>query len=188
MIINAEKSWTLYPVSTWLLTKCEDELIPLLTLTVNTYIIVMCGFFQGTWKDISYTIDQGNYTWFKNLKTYRQVSKLQFLSKLIERVKRVQLINRLDKKGLYKVFPSAYRQSPQVSNLYKHDLLHVEIKNLLFGVTQGSVLGPALSRQNYPKAFVNILSMLMILSSIQLSNHLACHPNMTLYFGLKYIF
>ena len=44
------------------------------------------------------------------LKNYRPVSNLLFLSKLIERIVCVQLVNHLDKNGLYEVFQSAYRQ------------------------------------------------------------------------------
>ena len=43
-------------------------------------------------------------------KNYRPVSNLSFLSKLIERIVCVQLVNHLDKNGLYEVFQSAYRQ------------------------------------------------------------------------------
>ena len=35
---------------------------------------------------------------------YRPVSNLSFLSKLIERIVCVQLVNHLDKNGLYEVF------------------------------------------------------------------------------------
>ena len=44
------------------------------------------------------------------LKNYRPVSNLSFLSKLIERIVCVQLVNHLDKNGLYEIFQSAYRQ------------------------------------------------------------------------------
>ena len=44
------------------------------------------------------------------LKSYRPVSNLSFLSKLTERIVYVQLVNHLDKNGLYKVFQSTYRQ------------------------------------------------------------------------------
>ena len=44
------------------------------------------------------------------LNNYRPVSNLSFLSKLIERIVCVQLVNHLDKNGLYEVFQSAYRQ------------------------------------------------------------------------------
>ena len=37
-------------------------------------------------------------------------SNLSFVSKLIERIVCVQLVNHLDKNGLYEVFQSAYRQ------------------------------------------------------------------------------
>ena len=43
-------------------------------------------------------------------KNYRPVSNLSFLSKLIERIVCIQLVNHLDKNGLYEVFQSAYRQ------------------------------------------------------------------------------
>ena len=44
------------------------------------------------------------------LKNYRPVSNLSFLSKLIERLVCVQLVNHLGKNGLYEVFQSAYRE------------------------------------------------------------------------------
>ena len=44
------------------------------------------------------------------LKNYRPVSNPSFLSKLFERIVCVQLVNHLDKNGLYEVFQSAYRQ------------------------------------------------------------------------------
>ena len=43
-------------------------------------------------------------------KNYRLVSNLSLFSKLIERIVCVQLVNHLDKNGLYEVFQSAYRQ------------------------------------------------------------------------------
>ena len=47
---------------------------------------------------------------WKNIKKYRPVSNISLLSKLIERKVCVQLVNHLDKNGLYEVFQSAYRQ------------------------------------------------------------------------------
>ena len=44
------------------------------------------------------------------LKNYRPVSNLSFLSKLIDRMACVQLVNHLDKIGPYEVFQSAYKQ------------------------------------------------------------------------------
>ena len=46
----------------------------------------------------------------ENLKNYRPVFNLSFISKSIERIVCVSLVNHLDKNGLYKVFQSAYRQ------------------------------------------------------------------------------
>ena len=68
----------------------------------------MCRVSQGTCKDISDTLDQENHTWLRN--SQELVCNLSFLSKLIERIICVQLVNHLDKNGLCVVFQSAYRQ------------------------------------------------------------------------------
>ena len=60
------------------------------------------------------------------LKNYRPVSNLSFLSKLIERIVCVQLVNHLDKNGLYEVFQTAYRQlhsTETASLLVQNDIL-----------------------------------------------------------------
>ena len=44
------------------------------------------------------------------LKNYRPVSNLSFISKLLERIVCVQLVDHLNVNGLYEVFQSAYRQ------------------------------------------------------------------------------
>ena len=44
------------------------------------------------------------------MKNFRQVSNLSFLSKLIERIVCVQLVDHLKHNNLYEVFQSAYRQ------------------------------------------------------------------------------
>ena len=43
-------------------------------------------------------------------KNYRPVSNLSFVSKLIERIVCVQLVDHLKENDLYEIFPSSYRQ------------------------------------------------------------------------------
>ena len=103
------KSCAVDPIPTWLLKKCEDELIPVFTLLVNTSL--SCAEFPKELKRAFLTpfikkiIHDAEI-----LKNYTLVSNLSFLSKLIERIVCVQLVNHLDKNGLYEVFQSAYRQ------------------------------------------------------------------------------
>ena len=103
------KSCALDPITSWLLKKCEDELIPAHTLIVNTSL--SCAEFPKELKRAFW------HPWIKKiildgeiLKNYRTVSNLLFLSKSIERIVWVQSVNHLDKNGLYEIFQSAYRQ------------------------------------------------------------------------------
>ena len=103
------KSCALDPIPTWLLKKCEDELIPVLTLIVNTSL--SCAEFPKKLKRAFLTpLIKKIILDAEIFKNYRPVSNLSFLSKLIERILCVQLVNHLDKNGLYEVFQSAYRQ------------------------------------------------------------------------------
>ena len=103
------KSCALDPIPTWLLKKCEDELIPVLTLIVDTSL--SCAEFPNELKRAFLTpLIKKIILDAKILMNYRQVSNLSFLSKLIERIVCVQLVNHLDKNGLYEIFQSAYRQ------------------------------------------------------------------------------
>ena len=102
-------SCALDPIPTWLLKKCEDELIPVLSLIVNTSL--SCAEFPKELKRAFLTpLIKKIILDVEILKNYRPISNLSFLSKLIERIVRVQLVNHLDKNGLYEVFQSAYRQ------------------------------------------------------------------------------
>ena len=102
------KSCALDHIPTWLLKKCEDKLIPVLTLIVNTSL--SCAEFP---KELNRafltTLIKKIILDAEILKNCRPDSNLSFLSKLIEDVC-VQLVNHLDKNGLYEVFQSAYRQ------------------------------------------------------------------------------
>ena len=103
------KSCALDPLPTWLLKKCEDELIPVLSLIVNTSL--SCAEFPKELKRAFLTpLIKEIILDAEIFKKYRSVSNLSFLAKLIERIVCVQLVNHLDKNGLYEVFQSAYRQ------------------------------------------------------------------------------
>ena len=82
---------------------------PVLTVIVNTSLL--CADFTPELKRAFVTplikkliLD---YEIFKN---YRPVSNLSFVSKLIERIICVQLVDRLNENDLYEIFQSAYRQ------------------------------------------------------------------------------
>ena len=93
----------------WLLKKCEDELIPVLTLIVNTSL--SCAEFPKELKMTFLTpLIKKIIRDADILKNYRPVSNLSFLSEWIERIVCVQLVNHLDKNVLYEVFQSTYRQ------------------------------------------------------------------------------
>ena len=101
------KSCALEPIPTWLLKKCEDELISVFTLIVNTSL--SCAEFPKELKMAFLTpLIKKIILDAEILKNYRPVSNLSFLFKLIERIVCVQLVNHLDKNGLYEVFQSAY--------------------------------------------------------------------------------
>ena len=102
------KSCALDPIPMWLLKKCEDEFIPVLTLIVNTSM--PCAEFPKELKRAFLTpLIMKIILDAENPKNYRPVSNLSFFSKLIERIVCVQLVNHLDKNGLYEVFQSVYR-------------------------------------------------------------------------------
>ena len=88
------KSCALDPIPTWLLKKCEDELIPVLTLIVNTSLL--CAKLPKELKRAFLTpLIKKIILDAEILKNYRPVSNLSFLCKLIERIVCVQLVNHL---------------------------------------------------------------------------------------------
>ena len=104
-----KKSCALDPIPTWLLTKCEDELIAVLTLILNTSL--SCAGLPKDLKRASLTplikkiILDAEIT-----KNCKPISNLSFLSKSSERILCVQLVNHLGKNGLHEVFQAACRQ------------------------------------------------------------------------------
>ena len=103
------KSCALDPIPTWLRKHCQDQLTPVLTTIVNASL--SCAEFPTELKKAFLTplIKKIilNCEIFKN---YRPVSNLYFISKLVERVVCIQLVEHLKTNNLYEIFQSAYRQ------------------------------------------------------------------------------
>ena len=96
------KSCALDPILTWLLKKCEDELIHVLTLIVITSLSSCAAFPKELKRAFLTPLIKKIILDAEILKNYRPVSNLSFLSKLIERIVCVQLVNHLDKNGYIK--------------------------------------------------------------------------------------
>ena len=103
------KSCSLDPIPTWLLKQCQEQIIPVLTLIVNSSL--ECASFPSELKKAFLTpLLKKAILDCEILKNYRPVSNLSFLSKLIERIVCIQLVDHLKRNDLYEVFQSAYRQ------------------------------------------------------------------------------
>ena len=103
------KSCALDPISTWLLKQCLDQVAPVLTVIVNTSL--SCADFTPELKRAFVTpLINKLILHCEIFKNYRPVSNLSFVSKLIERIICVQLVDHLKENDLYEIFQSAYRQ------------------------------------------------------------------------------
>ena len=103
------KSCALDPIPTWLLKQCQDQLAPVLTTIVNASL--SCAEFPTELKKAFLTpLIKKIILDCEIFKNYRPVSNLSFISKLVERLVCVQLIEHLKTNNLYAIFPSAYRQ------------------------------------------------------------------------------
>ena len=103
------KSCALDPIPTWLLNQCQDQLAPVLTTIVNASL--SCAEFPTELKKAFLTpLIEKIILDCEIFKNYRPVSNLSFISKLVERVVCVQLVEHLKTNNLYEIFQSAYRQ------------------------------------------------------------------------------
>ena len=109
ILSSPTKSCSLDPIPTWLLKHCVDQLVPVFTIIINTSLD--CADFSSELKRAFVTpLLKRAILDCEILKNYRPVSNLSFISKLIERVVCVQLIDHLKHNNLYELFQSAYRQ------------------------------------------------------------------------------
>ena len=103
------KSCALDPIPTWLLKQCQDQLAPVLTTVVNGSL--SCAEFPTELKKAFLTpLIKKIILDCEIFKNYRPVSNLSFISKLVERVVCVQLVEHLKTNNLHEIFQSAYRQ------------------------------------------------------------------------------
>ena len=103
------KYCALDPIPTWLLKQCLDQVAPVLTVIVN--ISLLCADFTPESKRAFVTpLIKKLIHDCEIFKNYRPVSNLSFVSKLIERIVCVQLVDHLKENDLYEIFQSAYRQ------------------------------------------------------------------------------
>ena len=106
---SPSKSCSLDPIPTSILKLCLDELTPVLTLVVNTSL-EFADFSPELKRTIVLPLLKKAILDCEILKNFRPVSNLSFLSKLVERIVCVQLVDHLKAHHLYEVFQSAYRQ------------------------------------------------------------------------------
>ena len=102
------KHCNLDPLPTWLVKECLAELLPLLTLIVNTSMklgIMPCGLKHGLIKPL---LKKSGMSPTKE--NYRPVSNLSFLGKLIESVVIEQFLNHLSMNHLHDERQSAYKK------------------------------------------------------------------------------
>jgi len=105
-----KKSCELDPIPVSLFFECIDELVPIITDIMNTSLA--SGTVPSTFKHALVTplLKKSNLN-PEELKHYRPVSNLPFLSKVLERIVLKQLLHHLETHSLLEPFQSAYRKS-----------------------------------------------------------------------------
>ena len=113
------------PLPTSLVVNCLDELLPVITAVVN--LSLKEGYFPSEWKDAIVKPLFKKAGLSMDNKNLRQMSNLQFVSKVTERAVFDQLHKHLEDNDLYPVFQSAYiRQHSTETALLRifKDILH----------------------------------------------------------------
>ncbi len=104
----ANKSCELDPVPTWLVKKCLPELLPLITGIINTSL--QTGNFPSTFKKaiIRPILKKSNLD-PEEMKNYRPISNLHFISKILEKIVSNRIEDHLLTNDLHDPLQSAYR-------------------------------------------------------------------------------
>ena len=115
IVSYSNKSCKLDPIPTWLLKECLDELLPLLTSIINNSLLT--GVFPEQCKHAivrpllkKHNLDP------EELRNYRPVSNLHFISKIIEKIVAQRLEDHLNSFSLYDPLQSAYRSGHSTEN------------------------------------------------------------------------
>ena len=106
---SPNKSCELGPIPTWLLKKCIDELLPLITALIKESLST--GTFPDYFKEaiIRPLLKNPNID-VNALKSYRPVSNLHFVSKLIENIVMVRLERHIVHNDLHEATQSSYKK------------------------------------------------------------------------------
>ena len=122
---SSTKSCANDPIPTWLLKQCQDPPAPVLTTVVNASL--SCAEFPTALKkDFLTPLIKKIILDCDILKNCRPVSNLSFISKLVECVVCVQLVEHLKTNNMYEIFQSAYRQ------LHSTETALLRVQNDLF--------------------------------------------------------
>ena len=107
------KSCDLDPMPTSLLLECTDSLLPSLTYLINHFL--QSATFPSEFKTLVKPLLKKHNLNPNQLKNYRPVLNLPFLSKLLEKIVLSQLTEHLNKNKLGYIFQSAYRHGDSTS-------------------------------------------------------------------------
>ena len=108
--MSPDKYCDLDPIPTSLLKKCSSVLVPVITIIVN--LSFSSGTFPENFKNsvIKPLLKKANLD-KESLSNYRPVSNLSFISKLTEKLVKLQLTEHLDSHSLFNIHQSAYTKS-----------------------------------------------------------------------------
>ena len=104
---SSKKSCTLDPMPTSLVVSVIDELLPSISLILNSSLSL--GYFREVWKAALVDPRLKKSGQAASLTNLRPVSNLQFISKLTERAVSDQTAQHVSRSGLYPLLQSAYR-------------------------------------------------------------------------------
>ncbi len=116
---SASKHCQLDPIPTWLLKLCTDELMPILLAMFNTSLA--SGEFPHQFKVglVKPLLKQGKLD-TDELKNYRPVSNLHYVSKILEKLTVARLEEHLQVHSLYDPFQSAYKSGYSTETALMH--------------------------------------------------------------------
>ena len=129
------KSCELDPIPTWLLRLCEDELIPVITVIINRSQMSSTMPDEYKLAILRPLIKKMGLALILN--SYRPISNLQFVSKIVERSVASQVVDHMKGNMLFDKFQSAYLQGRGVETALlrvQNDILMAMEKQLVTAI------------------------------------------------------